>query len=61
MDIEVGKTYSGDELEKLGFKVERLVAVGDDKGRIVVGRDVGNDNYEIILLSWSLGEAVLGA
>lgn len=47
MKVEVGKEYSGEELEEtLGETNERLWAIGNDHV-VVVAEDIGNDNYKV--------------
>jgi len=46
--VNTGKTYSGEELEKLlGDTNERLCVLGNDHDAIVAV-DVGNNNYEVL-------------
>lgn len=47
MKVEVGKEYSGRELEKALCETnERLWAIGNDHV-VVVAEDIGNDNYKV--------------
>jgi len=46
--VIIGKSYSGDELEKLlGDTNERLFVIGNEKDA-VVAVDEGNDNYQVL-------------
>ena len=53
MEIAVGETYGGDELLKLlgvdedSFREEREHIVVENKDKVVVAVDVGNDNWEV--------------
>jgi len=60
-DIEIGKTYSGDELENMGYEFElELPEVDLDIRELIIVKynpkstrqykvlDVGNDNYKIL-------------
>ena len=49
--LKVGESYTGDEIaEILGEGAEdRLFAFGNDE-KIVVVRDEGNDNYEVLTI-----------
>ena len=56
-EITAGKTYSGEELEKiLGETNERLTVIGNDKFA-VIGFDTGNDNLEVAAVVSLTGEA----